>query len=213
MNKLKNTLIALAVLVALAGAIIAITPATSQGQGGTSGKDVNVVNTPNVNVVNTPTVQAQQSGVWDVGITGMPTVQVANTAQAPVLGRDVDEPARQPFQRSGVLSFAAGETTSTVEFTVPANKRLVIEYVSAKITLDEPLTWFSVHTNAGSSGGTHFFAPTTFPNFPDGYVVSQQTRLYANQGSPVTIEARRIGIPGQAAASGLAGFSGYLVDQ
>ena len=68
MDKLKNLLIAIAGLVVMVGAIIAVTPATSQGQGGTSGKDVNVVNTP--------TVLAQQSGPWTVGISGTPTVRV-----------------------------------------------------------------------------------------------------------------------------------------
>ena len=43
MDKLKNLLIAIAGLVVMVGAIIAVTPATSQGQGGMNGKDVNVV--------------------------------------------------------------------------------------------------------------------------------------------------------------------------
>ena len=205
MDKLKNLLIAIAGLVVMVGAIIAVTPATSQGQGGMNGKDVNVVNTP--------TVLAQQSGPWTVGISGTPTVRVGNTAQAPVLGRDVDEPARQPFQRSGEITFAAGEVIAAVEFTVPEGKRLVIEYVSANISSEEPLFWFTVQTSAGSSGGTHFFQPIALPNLPHRHVVSQQTRLYANPGSTVTIEARRIGTFCLQAASGFVAFSGHLVDQ
>ena len=205
MDKLKNLLIAIAGLVVMVGAIIAVTPATGQGQGGMNGKDVNVVNTP--------TVLAQQSGPWTVGISGTPTVRVGNTAQAPVLGRDVDEPARQPFQRSGEITFAAGEVIAAVEFTVPDGKRLVIEYVSANISSEEPLFWFTVRTSAGSSGGTHFFQPLALPNLPHRHVVSQQTRLYANPGSPVIIEARRIGTLNLQAASGFVAFSGHLVEQ
>ena len=205
MDKLKNLLIAIAGLVVMVGAIIAVTPATSQGQGGTSGKDVNVVNTP--------TVLAQQSGPWTVGISGTPTVRVGNTAQAPVLGRDVDEPARQPFQRSGEITFAAGEVIAAVEFTVPDGKRLVIEYVSANISSEEPLFWFTVQTSAGSSGGRHFFQPIALPNVPRWHVISQQTRLYANPGSTVIIEARRVGTLSLQAASGFVAFSGHLVDQ
>lgn len=37
MDKLKNLLIAIAGLVVMVGAIIAVTPATSQGQGGMNG--------------------------------------------------------------------------------------------------------------------------------------------------------------------------------
>ena len=68
--------------------------------------NVNVVNTPNVNVVN-------------------PTTQ-------PVPVRDVDNPARQPFQVQVVGDFADGaSTTGDIPITtVPAGKLLVIEYVS-----------------------------------------------------------------------------------
>ena len=192
MDKLKNSLIGLVGLAVLAGGIIAITTATGQGQGGTLGKDVNVVNTP--------TVLAQQSGTWDVGITGTPNI------------RDLDEPARQPYQRTGGLDFAAGQDITTTEFTVPANKRLVIEYVSAQIIVAEPIFWFSVKTTAGSAQGTHFFAPMALPNVAGLHIVSQQTRLYANPGSTVTIEARRYNDLDLDARSGRTGFSGYLVD-
>lgn len=192
MDKLKNSIIALVGLAVLGGGIIAITTAASQGQGGTLGKDVNVVNTP--------TVLAQQSGTWDVGITGTPSV------------RDLDEPSRQPYQRTGGLDFAVGQDITTTEFVVPVNKRLVIEYVSARITVSEPIFWFSVKTSAGSAQATHFFVPMALPNASGLHIVSQQTRLYANPGSTVIIEARRVNDFDLDARSGLTGFSGYLVD-
>src|SRR5436190_65074 len=69
-------------------------------------QDVNVVNTPNVNVVNTP--------------------------DNPMPVRDVDNPARQPFQAEAVGGFADGaSTTDDIPITtVPAGKLLVIEHVS-----------------------------------------------------------------------------------
>ena len=212
-KKVKNSLIACFCLLALIGLIAAITPVTSQGQGpgGQPTQNVNVVNTPSVNVANTPTVNAQQSGAWSVGITGTSAVHVVNESDSPVLARDVDEPARHPFQRGLVLDFPAGQGTASAEFTVPANKRLVIEYVSARISLTEGnLHWFSVRTAAGDSTGTHFFAPMSIPNLPGFYTISQQTRLYAGPGSTVTIEARRT--INFSADSGSAGISGYLVD-
>src|SRR5207244_13410198 len=71
-----------------------------------SPSNVNVVNTPNVNVVNTPA--------------------------SPVPVRDVDNPARQPFQAEVVGGFADGaSTTDEVTITtVPAGKLLIIEHVS-----------------------------------------------------------------------------------
>ena len=214
MHSFKNLLIASICLVALIGLIAAMTPVTSQGQGqGPPTSNVNVVNTPSVNVANTPTVNAQQSGVWSVGVTGTAAVHIVNELDSPVLERDVDQPARQPFQRGVSLAFPAGEGTANAEFTVPANKRLVIEYVSARISLtDGTLHWFSVRTAAGSSTGTHYFASISIASLPNVYTISQQTRLYANPGSTVTIEARRIFNPDIGADSGSATISGYLVD-
>ena len=192
MDKLKNALIALVGLAVLGGGIIAITTASGQGQGGPLGKDVNVVNTP--------TVLAQQGGTWDVGITGTANV------------RDLDEPSRQPYQRTGALDFAAGQVITTTQFTVPSNKRLVIEYVSAQIIVSEAIFRFSVKTSAGDSQATHFFVPMALPNATGLHIVSQQTRLYAGPGTTVIIEARRINDFDLDAWSGQTAFSGYLVD-
>src|SRR5437870_13576858 len=59
-------------------------------------------------------------------------VNVVNTTASPVPVRDVDNPARQPFQAQAVGGFADGAST-TGDITigpVPAGKRLVIEHVS-----------------------------------------------------------------------------------
>jgi hypothetical protein len=205
MSNLKNLLFACVGLTALIVFLALVAPTTSQGQGGPP--------TQNVNVVNTPTVNAEQSGTWSVDITGTSSVQVVNPLDSPVLGRDVDQPARHAFQRGVVIDFATGKGIATAEFTVPANKRLVVEYVSAHIILTEGVMFqFSVHTSAGDSTGSHFFAPMSQANFPDNYTISQQTRLYASPGSTVTIEARRTFNPNSLPDSGLATISGYLVD-
>jgi hypothetical protein len=52
-------------------------------------KDVMVVNTPlpvTGTITGSPTVNAQQSGAWDVGITGTPNVNVANTPNVGITG-------------------------------------------------------------------------------------------------------------------------------
>src|SRR6266568_4786805 len=59
-------------------------------------------------------------------------VMVVNTPASPVPVRDVDNPARQPFQAEVVGGFADGaSTTGDIPITtVPAGKVLVIEHVS-----------------------------------------------------------------------------------
>jgi len=87
---------------------------------GAAGAPVHIASSVPLTV--TGTVAAQQSGNWNVGITGTPSVNVANTSAIPISGnvgicgqvplvnpldragnpiplinRDVDNPARQPF--------------------------------------------------------------------------------------------------------------------
>src|SRR5216117_2665883 len=59
-------------------------------------------------------------------------VNVVNTPASPVPVRDVDNPARQPFQAEAVGGFADGASTTgdILITTVPAGKLLVIEHVS-----------------------------------------------------------------------------------
>jgi hypothetical protein len=71
MYKFKNSLVAFGGLSLLIGAIAFVTPRSTQGQGGDP-----VGPTKPVEVVNTPTVNAQQSGAWNVGITGTPTIRI-----------------------------------------------------------------------------------------------------------------------------------------
>src|SRR5215813_8954976 len=96
------------------------------------------------------TIQAQQNGSWNVGITGTPNVNIAGTPTvalapgstvqlgtqtAPVLVRDVDNPARQPFSRSFFLQ--AGDNYVCQEaVVVPVDKRLVIEQVNIRVFAD-----------------------------------------------------------------------------
>ena len=79
-----------------------------------------------------------------VGISGTPTVNLAsgsqvaitNTLTSPVLTRDVDGPATEPFNYFGNMGqfssgYAFANAGAPAAFTVPSGKRLVIEFVSA----------------------------------------------------------------------------------
>src|SRR5262249_44543861 len=61
------------------------------------------------------------------------TVQVGNTATNPVIGRDVDNPARNAFLENQTIKLDSGFPNVTIQptFTIPTGKRLVIEYISA----------------------------------------------------------------------------------
>src|SRR5215469_2880422 len=77
------------------------------------------------------------TGHRSLGLTGTANVNVVNSASSPALARDVDNPARRPFQTS--LCFSGGSGTpipcpasAPISFTVPCDRRLVIEFVAGK---------------------------------------------------------------------------------
>ena len=175
-------------------------------------------NPQNVKVVNTAAdwlapVPSSQSGTWNVGLT--------NTTASPVPFRDVDNPARQPFQAQVMGGFADGasSTGDITIATVPAGKRLVIEHVSAFGTM--------LPTQKVINGGSHVpwhdpFSVITF-NYDwkshgsnadgsrDYFVVSEALRVYANPG-PISCFAERDSTAGANPDSVTFTISGYLVD-
>lgn len=206
MQKTKKTLIAFVGLIALTAFIASSSTATSK-DGAT---------TADVNVVNSPVVQAQQSGSWNVGLAGSPTVQVGNLATNPVLIRDVDRPTAQPFQQNiDVTTPLQGFGDATGNITVPQGKLMVIEQVSGRLHVPEgqtpevsiqntlaPVTEMSFHyLSAARQEG----APNTRM-----YVKSQQVRIYLD--GPSAIRLIRQGDPyGDLSARFV--ISGYLVDK
>src|SRR5439155_10253743 len=133
----------LPVLIPLVLAFFALSSATQAAPSPPSPTNVNVVNTPNVNVV--------------------------NTTASPVPVRDVDNPARQPFQAQVVGGFADGAaTTGDIPITtVPAGKLLVIEHVSvfgrmlpgqkmvrATIQTGDFSTYLRISPQGSNAGGT-----------------------------------------------------------
>jgi len=223
MLKLKNSFITFFSLMAMIGAITALTPTTTRSQGGGGGsKDVNVVNTPTVNVGNVPTVNAQQGGAWSVGITGTPTgnlanngVQVSNPATNPVPVRDVQITARQPVQVEATVNVDFGELyNDKIIYTVPDGKRLVVEFVSAEGDVEKSqfLTFeiatayddeFVIHTLASTRQGENVTSAT--------YHASQLVRYYAQPLTNVIYRLRRSSSLSGNARGGVT-LSGYLED-
>ena len=161
---------------------------------------VNIGSMPNVNIGNTP----------NVTISG-------NTSASPLFVRDVDNPARQPFQ----IGFPFTMNPATIQvfqsFTVPVGKRLVIEYVSmgsGSVPVGQHL-FIILLTTVGGVGAFHYVAVTPQgslppPNAADTFVASQPMRVYADPGTTVNIQMQRES--GVGACEPNLTVSGYLVD-
>lgn len=127
---------------------------------------------------------------------------------------DIDN-ARQPFQASVRLNLDSGKDLETVA-TVPNDKRLVIEHISARGFLTGNNCFFSsgeVRTTvANGSVQSHYLVMNllgTEASTDSIFGFSQQARLYADPGTLVRAEAEDISF----CTGGLqVTISGYLVD-
>ena len=98
--------------------------------------------------------------------------------------------------------------------TVPAGKRLVIEYVSALATLKlgQFISWTDVGSQGPLAGSVHhYFIPVTLgsDSTTTFFGISQQTKMYVNAGNTVNVEWSRVGT-GEGFMNLL--LSGYFVD-
>ncbi len=204
MKRVARMVIVLVGLGACAMGVTMLGTAPAYTQQGPPGLDVNVVNTPTVN--------AQQSGLWNVGING--SVNIGNPAASPVPVRDVDNPARQPFQWPFVWSVAPGSFDEFSPFvTVPAGKRLVIETISVQATADVVShIRIRIQTTADGQLSGHFIdvanrgGAAGLTNFHGTHAV----RIYADPGSSVRFGAGRNDSSGFVSVE--AAISGYFVD-
>jgi hypothetical protein len=146
-------------------------------------------------------------------------VRVVNAPSQPAQTRDVDTPRRQPFHGSATFSFTAGSAfaTGVFDFTVPAGKRAVIEFVSANGSLPsgQQINEAEVVTNMFlTGGGTGQKRHTVLVNTQatsvlDRFVISQPILQYADLGTP-EIRLNRGATTGTGAFE--ASISGHLID-
>jgi hypothetical protein len=147
--------------------------------------------TADVNVVSLPAVQAQQSGAWNVGINGTPTVN-AHLMSGAFVGIDpanntvqIASSAGTPFQKA-LLQL----NTLPVAFSVPPDKRLVIEFVSGECGSPDAssvLLRASLSTTVGGELAAHFMPiepRTTAPALLHTFAF--QARIHADPGSSVS---------------------------
>ncbi len=138
------------------------------------------------------------------------SVNVVNTAASPVLARNQDNSARQPFQQ--VLMSDPQFPTAPQSFVVPAGKCLVVEYVSGYVTMPSGgiVSDLALLTSVGSVTAAHRLPValmTTGVN--DRFITCQLLCAYASPGTTV---AFGVGGSGAGPISTILTISGHLVD-
>lgn len=144
-------------------------------------------------------------------------VLVRNTADqpVPVAGTVAVSDDRVPFEQRVNLTQVAGATVSTGSFVVPADRRLVVEFVAASVNLPSGQTPL-LSANAGS-GATGFPIPVTLQGVGNGiafFAGSTPVLDYAPAGSfySITLERQNPagGLP-SGSGSGYVYLSGYTL--
>jgi hypothetical protein len=222
---ISRGLIALVILATLGAAELAI------AAGPPDGLNVQVINTPANPVPVTGSVTGSVTGTvglapgTSVGLTPGTSVMIDSTVGDPVRVRNVND-AIQPAQAqiaciSPSVTIGCGPVTI---YTVPAGKRLVIEYASmSACMLPGQTATLTVSTEVGSTLVHHLVNVTppaagpgtgaigcNLPAASSVTAVGQQVRLYADPGTTVTVEGDRNSNTG--AANFVFSISGYLVD-
>ena len=183
---------------ALATAVVLGSAPLAQAQ---SAKDVVVTNTP-ANPVPVRSVDKD--------------VVVTNTAASPALVRNVDEGSRQPFQRPFSVNLAPTEGSGEATFTVPADKRIVVEYASLRASLPPDQTVFvNIGTTAAGQSALHPMVISDQGMYGVLHLVgaAQPMRIYADPGTIIRVQFARdpsAGAPGS--ANFFVTLSGYRVD-
>ena len=193
-------------------------PTIAQGTTNIAG-NVGISGTADVNatVVGTPTVNLGAGN--SVGIGG--PVQIGNAAGNPVLIRDVDNGARQPFHVSmtcGVSTGLTGCGNGISPSEIPVGKQLVVEYVSARMTLPagQSIPSAEISTFTGSDWVTHYVPAISqgLNHYGEAvFIASEPVRMYAVKDGlnyAVTMLVNRSASVG--VGSFIVEVSGYWID-
>jgi hypothetical protein len=157
-----------------------------------------------------------------VQVTNVPLpVEGAVTVEGTVPTRDVDHPASQPFQHQELIGFGEGLFGGQAEFTVPEDKRLIIEFVTFELNIPTgqrpTFNWVAVSNESGNVSPLRHYFPLTYQattllsgRVADIFIASSPTRLYADPGTTVQLAVRRDKDAGTGAAA--VTVSGHFVD-
>jgi len=164
-----------------------------------------------VAVTNTPL--AITGDVHIAGTTHRPLpVELTHMPTVALVPGTTDNPARHIFQK-GFLSNdpADGDKFATASFSAPASQRLVIEYVSANVSVPAgQKVFFSIAPQPTFGFGVQ---PVLLGNFfgRDFFEAAQQVRIYVDPGATVSLGTLRNATAG-AWGPTFWDLAGYLVD-
>jgi hypothetical protein len=136
--------------------------------------------TGTVGVTGPVAVTSQQSGPWNVGIIGTPTVNVNPTGNAQP-GRNIDEPGRVPYQ----AFIHAGASNQAVFPAIPTGKRLIIEHLSAFANVTSPVLIIGFQPDSRAASNEFRLAGRTDPQTGTGNFFlsfNENFRAYADAG-------------------------------
>lgn len=168
-NKISTTLLFIITTTVLSSSLFAAKP-----------KPVEVVNTPDVNVTNMPDVNVANTA--DVNIANVPEVIVTNDSSNPVSVNVENEAfnvqiSDEYFVKGDTIALFPGDRFESKElFTVPADKTLIIEYISAfNATVGAP-------NGQESKLRVSYFDPSDGGEFPGASLVFRTTTSVNDSG-------------------------------
>ena len=193
MKKFKNYFLAVSGLVILLGSFLLSVPRVSDAQNHRGPQPVTVENT-----TQNP-----------VPATILNRVRVCPDQNCPAMTLNAND--RNAFQKSVGISLPKGRAGAGADIAVPAGKRLVIEFVTARQFTISPPTGIKLHTRVNGDDAVFAFLETrqSEPNV-DLWIAAQQMRVYADAPG-FRIETGREG-PFEEDAFTEVSVSGYLVD-
>jgi hypothetical protein len=155
------------------------------------------------------TVTATQGGTWNVSISG-------NTAATPLFVRDVNEAANQPAINRQQCVTSGTRCDFSSLYTIPPNKRLVVEYASAGGLLPAGQHYScAFFPSVGGSANVPILMRSSNASAGSGTSaieteIGQAMRFYADPSTTLVGECTRDSDVGDAVFD--LEFNGYLVD-
>ncbi len=155
---------------------------------------------------------AASLAVLSAAVGNITSVDAVAQTFKPLLIRSIDEPALQPFEATGNVFTAGGVSEFAPLLSVPAGKRLVIEYINATASSNDPTADLVAVTIRNPTTNQTY-------DFPGGDLFSIQgagvlaisfpARIYVNPGSTLDVS---FALTNAAGGDAKVTVSGHLVD-
>lgn len=105
-------------------------------------------------------------------------IAITSTGNTLTIASTATDPAKNAFQSEVLISISEGENSGVGEISVPANKRLVIEYIAIKAVGDDPFNTLDI--NAPLAGNNTIFQIMPIPVVGRISAADKQVRIFAD---------------------------------